>query len=312
MANQLETLQGDITAIAPQFDAVLADPTLNFGAESGFAMQILQGNDFLAKVAYGNRQSFVDAVVNVAAIGISLNPAKKQAYLVPRKGRVCLDISYMGMMHLAQQTGAIQWGQALIVRESDTFELTAIDTAPIHKYSPFATEEQRGKIIGAYVVVKTDGGDYLTHCMAIADIYSIRDRSEAWKKYQQDSSKKCPWVTDELEMIKKTVVKQASKYWPHRDRLQQAIHHMDTEGGEGFVRDSERDVTPSTQEQQALLAELLKEYGRTWEQLSSAYPRNTPYKGQGMESVTMVDMQTLISFVQRKINDSKNQSAAAA
>ena len=41
-------------------------------------------------------------------------------------------------------------------------------------------------------------------------------------------------------MIKKTVVKQASKYWPHRDRLQEAIHHLDTEGGEGI----EKDVTP--------------------------------------------------------------------
>jgi recombination protein RecT len=43
------------------------------------------------------------------------------AYLVPRDGKVCLDISYMGMMHLAQQCGAIQWGQAVLVREGDQF-----------------------------------------------------------------------------------------------------------------------------------------------------------------------------------------------
>ncbi|MGR2681585.1 recombinase RecT [Chromobacterium haemolyticum] len=310
MATQLEVLQGDIAAIAPQFDAVLADKSLNFEAEAGFAMQIIQSSEYLAKVAYSNRQSLVDAVTNVAAIGISLNPAKKQAYLVPRKSKVCLDISYMGMMHLAQQTGAVQWGQALIVRESDTFELTAIDTAPVHKYSPFATEEQRGKIIGAYVVVKTDGGDYLTHCMTIADIHSIRDRSEAWKKYQQDNSKKCPWVTDEPEMIKKTVVKQASKYWPHRERLQQAIYHMDTEGGEGYAREPERDITPCTGEQQAHLTALLEGYGRTWQQLSAVYPKNAPYKGQPMEAVTELDMDTFIRFVERKLNDPPQQQAA--
>ncbi|AXT46400.1 recombinase RecT [Chromobacterium rhizoryzae] len=310
MANQLETLQGDITAIAPQFDAVLSDPTLNFGAESGFAMQILQGNDFLAKIAYGNRQSFVDAVVNVAAIGISLNPAKKQAYLVPRKGRVCLDISYMGMMHLAQQTGAIQWGQALIVNKNDKFQRTGIDKAPLHEFNDFASEEERGEIVGAYVVVKTDGGDYLTHTMTIAKINNIRDRSEAWKAYQQGKSKDCPWASDPEEMCKKTVVKQAAKYWPHRDRLQQAIHYMDTEGGEGYAREPERDITPCTGEQQAHLTALLEGYGRTWQQLSAVYPKNAPYKGQPMEAVTELDMDTFIRFVERKLNDTPQQQAA--
>ncbi|WP_242658629.1 hypothetical protein [Cronobacter sakazakii] len=44
---------------------------------------------------------------------------------------------------------------------------------------------------------------YLTHTMRIEDIYSIRDRSEAWKKYKTDNSKKCPWVTDEEQMMLK-------------------------------------------------------------------------------------------------------------
>ncbi|SPW12827.1 Recombinational DNA repair protein (RecE pathway) [Cronobacter sakazakii] len=59
-------------------------------------------------------------------------------------------------------------------------------------YSEFDTKEQRGEVVGAYVVVKTDDGDYLTHTMRIEDIYSIRDRSEAWKKYKTDNSKKMP------------------------------------------------------------------------------------------------------------------------
>jgi recombination protein RecT len=84
-------------------------------------------------------------------------------------------------------------------------------------------------------VVKTAGGDYLTHSMPLSKVYDIRDRSEAWKAYKKDSSKTCPWVTDEEEMIKKTCVKQASKYWPKRERLDQAIHHMNTDGGEGIT-----------------------------------------------------------------------------
>jgi hypothetical protein len=78
-------------------------------------------------------------------------------------------------------------------------------------------------------------GDYLTHSMPISKVYDIRDRSEAWKAYKKDKSKTCPWVTDEEEMIKKTCVKQASKYWPKSPRLDAAIHHMNTDGGEGIT-----------------------------------------------------------------------------
>jgi hypothetical protein len=51
----------------------------------------------------------------------------------------------------------------------------------------------------------------------------------------KDNTKKCPWVTDAEEMIKKTCVKQAAKYWPRRERLDNAVHHLNTEGGEGIT-----------------------------------------------------------------------------
>lgn len=215
-----------------QFLRVTVDKSIEFDREAGFALQILTANDYLAKVARGNQGALFAAITNVAAIGISLNPAAKLAYLVPRKGGVCLDISYMGLMHIAQQCGAIQWGQAVVVREKDKFELRGVDKEPEHVYQPFA---DRGKIIGVYVVVKTDGGDYLTHPMPLSKVHEIRDRSEAWKAYQRDKSKVCPWVTDEEEMIKKTCVKQAAKYWPRRERLDNAVHHLNTDGGEGIT-----------------------------------------------------------------------------
>jgi recombination protein RecT len=212
----------------PTFLAVRSDNLIEFEREAGFALQILQGNGFLAKIAMSNQASLANAINNVAAIGISLNPASKLAYLVPRSGAVCLDISYMGLMHIAQQSGAIVWGQARIVHQLDKFQMEGIDKPPTHSYDPFGTDEQRGPIIGAYVVVKTDGGDYLTHAMAIGRIYDIRDRSEAYKK------KSGPWMTDPEEMIKKTVIKQAAKTWPRRDRLDSAIHNLDT-SGEGIT-----------------------------------------------------------------------------
>lgn len=231
--SNLAVLKQDIFNTRGAFTTTLTDTSIKFEAEAGFAMQALQGNDYLAGVAMNNRQSLVNAVTNIAAIGISLNPAKKQAYLVPRDGRICLDISYMGLMDLAMATGAIHWGQAIIVRQRDDFALTGLDQKPHHVYSPFTPAEERGPIVGVYVVIKTDRGDYLTHAMPIAAVHAIRDRSSAWKAYIK-SKKSCPWVTDEEEMVKKTCVKQAYKYWPKNARLEEAVHHMNTEGGEGL------------------------------------------------------------------------------
>lgn len=228
--NPIAIIANDIYAQRESFAAVLCEPAINFDREAGFAVQAMQNNDFLAKIAISNRQSVVNAVNNIASIGISLNPAKKQAYLVPRDGRVCLDISYMGLVDLATSTGSIRWAQAELVHANDHFELNGIDSAPTHQFNPFSPE--RGEVVGAYVVVKTCDGDYLTTTMSRADIDSIMKRSQSFK-----SGKSSPWKTDYGEMAKKTVVKRAYKYWPKTDRLDQAIHYLNTDSGEGLAQE---------------------------------------------------------------------------
>lgn len=227
-ANALSVISEDIYKTRDSFNSVLVDQSINFDREAGFAIQQLGKNDYIMKAAQNNRQAVVDAVTNVAAIGISLNPAKKQAYLVPRDNKICLDISYMGLMDLAQATGSVKWAQAALVHQSDTFTLNGLDKAPSHTFNPF--DKDRGGVVGVYVTIKTVHDEYLTHTMTIEDAYAIRDRSSAWK-----SSKSGPWKTDEGEMIKKTCVKQAYKYWPKTERLETAIHHLNTENGEGLA-----------------------------------------------------------------------------
>jgi recombination protein RecT len=226
VTNALAIIKDDIYSTRDNFEK-MAGGALNFEREAGFAVQVVTGNDYAMKIAMSNRQSVINAVTNVAAIGISLNPAKRQAYLVPRDGRICLDISYMGLLDLAIQSGSIMWGQAELVYQADRFELQGFDRPPVHNRDPFAPE--RGAIVGVYVVVKTRDGDYLTTTMSIADVFDIRDRSQSWK-----SGQKGPWKTDEGEMIKKTVIKRAYKLWPKTDRLDTAVHFLNTEGGEGI------------------------------------------------------------------------------
>lgn len=230
--NQIVTIDESVYGTKDAFVSVLTDRSINFDREAEFALQALYGNDYAMKIAMQNRQSLINAVVNIAAIGISLNPAKKQAYLVPRDGKICLDISYMGLMDLAIDSGSLRWGQAELVYETDTFVLNGIDQQPTHLRNPFAKD--RGEVVGVYVVVKTADGDYLTGAMSVDEINAIRDRSSAWKAYIAKKTS-CPWLTDWGEMAKKTVVKREYKYWPKTERLQAAIHHLNTDGGEGLA-----------------------------------------------------------------------------
>ncbi|EHZ9981586.1 recombinase RecT, partial [Escherichia coli] len=175
-----------------------------------------------AKTALANPTSAQNAIINVAAIGITLNPASKLAYLVPRDGMVCLDISYMGLLHIAMESGVISWGQAKLVHANDTYESNGLDKAPTHKYNAFG---DRGDIVGVYCTVKTPAGDYLTEEMSLAEIEAVRKTSKA------AFSDKGPWVNHWNEMARKTVVKRASKYWPKASRLDSAIHVLNEEEG---------------------------------------------------------------------------------
>jgi recombination protein RecT len=227
MTNALATVSNFVAEARGQFEAVNADRSLNFEREAGFATQALMAQDYTLQTALKNPQSVINAVGNIAAVGLSLNPAKKQAYLVPRDGKICLDISYIGLLDLAIASGSIRWGQAELAYSSDRFVLNGFDKPPTHERDPFAKD--RGEVIGAYVVVKTYDGDYLTTTMQIDEILSIRDRSSAWK-----NGGKGPWKTDPGEMMKKTVIKRAYKLWPKTDRLDTAIHHLNVDGEEGL------------------------------------------------------------------------------
>lgn len=227
MSNALTIVSGAIQEAREGFAAVLQDRSISFEREAGFAVQILGANDYALKIATSNRQSVIDAVTNIAAIGISLNPAKKQAYLVPRSGKICLDISYIGLLDLAIASGSLKWGQAALVHEQDAFALNGFDKPPMHNFNPFSKD--RGEVVGVYVVVKTADGDYLSTTMSIDEVNSIRDRSESWKRGQSG-----PWKTDPGEMAKKTVIKRAYKLWPKTDRLDTAINYLNTEGDEGL------------------------------------------------------------------------------
>jgi len=205
-----ENLQQIIRQIEPRFTEIASvHGAVNFQTEALFAMQLINGSDFLARAAAGAPDTLKQAVFNVAAIGLSLNPATGLAYLVPRNGKVCLDIGYRGLVHLAAEARSIMWAVAELFCEKDTYKNNGVGNRPTHEFNPF---DDRGKVLGAYCVAKSFNGEYIVAEMPIKEIHAIRDRSASWKAGGHG-----PWKSDPNEMIKKTVIRRASKSWPRVD-----------------------------------------------------------------------------------------------
>ena len=217
-----------VDAARDRFEAIVSNnPSVDWESESMFAYQMVSANSYIMGVAQKNRESVKNAVINVAAVGLTLNPATHYAYLVPRGGAICLDISYRGLIKIATDSGSIKWAKAELVYENDTFTYHGPSQMPDHSADPFSKE--RGNVIGVYCVAKTHDGDFLVETMTNEELEKIRDEASA-------AAQKGPWKTYPGEMKKKCCIKRAQKTWPMSDRheqLQTAVKVInETEGSE--------------------------------------------------------------------------------
>jgi recombination protein RecT len=244
MSNEISTWVDAIEKTRERF-LQIAPTEMKFETEKGFAVQILKNNDYLMTVAQNHPNSLMQAVTNVAAIGLSLNPAEKQAYLISRtvkteidrktvyQSRIFLEPSYMGLIKLATDSGSIKWVQAYPVYSNDEFVFNGAGEKPSHKFNAFAKD--RGEFVGVYCVAKTADGDYLTAIMDSDQVNSVRDRSESWKAHVKDKSKNAgPWGSDFTEQAKKSVIRQAFKTWPRTSLNRMATAVEISNDNEGF------------------------------------------------------------------------------
>jgi len=247
MSNQV-TLYDHIDKARPKFELILqeGDTGVDWEKESVFAYQAVTKNRFTIDVATNNPNSLKMAMINVASVGLTLNPALGYAYLVPRDGAICLDIGYQGLIKIATDTGSIKWAKAELVYQGDEFIYKGPAEKPEHNIpNPFASG--RGKTIkdleGVYCIAKTYDGEYLVEIMNADEIFKIRDEA---KSMQSDKGKKSsPWAEGNYpgEMAKKSCIKRAQKTWPKTDRherLQEAVSFMHETEGSDFSESKHR------------------------------------------------------------------------
>lgn len=251
MSNNLHAISNIIQGTHDKFVSV-APSNIVFDKESSFALQILRNNDYLMSLANKDPSSLKSAIFNIATIGLSLNPAEKQAYLIPRKGKIYLEPSYMGLCKLATDSGSIEWVQARCVYANDNFMDNGINERPTHQYNAFS---DRGEFVGVYCVAKTNTGDYLTTIMDKARIFDIRGRSETWKSKPNTGA----WQTDFEEQAKKTVVRNAAKMWPKTNmHLNAAVELSNRNEGFEKIEITEPSICESSDDQKKYFDSMIE------------------------------------------------------
>ena len=205
---------------------------MNFVREMGFAVQILMNNDFLANTEH---DSIRNSVVNVALTGLTLNPALKYAYLVPRGGKCVLDISYIGMIKLLTDAGAVKNIDAGVIYSNDKYDFRK-GTDSYFKHTP--TLDNRGEMIGAYAIAYFRDGGSQFEILGREDIEKVRNVSESWKN--EKVRKYSPWETWEPEMWKKTVLKRLFKLLPKTHFSEQLIAAISNENDMNDISTEER------------------------------------------------------------------------
>ncbi len=156
-----------------------------FLQELSFAIQLLnnmnsKAQDFFLSVAARNPESLKFAVANVAATGLSLNPAMRLAYLIPRKNGIIFQSSWMGKKELLIRSGYVFDAWAEIVYSNDEFTMLDIATRKFtHVANPFATASERGQMVGGYGVAKLSNGEIVYEFVSLEMINTLLSKSDA-------------------------------------------------------------------------------------------------------------------------------------
>ena len=205
-----------------------ANKLVRWEEESQFARQAVLNS---ARLQECDVTTIGDAIINVAAVGLTLNPAHGYAYLVPdtvKVGeewrKVCqLRVSFKGLIKLAGDAGVAKWVRDDVVKEKDRCVFKGAWSLPTHEMDPFG---ERGKSIGVYCTIKTFSGDYLTEVAPWSEVLKAKAAAKT----------KTVWDAWEDEMAKKFIIKRAAKQWPKgggAEHLSHAISVIDEyEGSE--------------------------------------------------------------------------------
>lgn len=237
--NQLVVAAKNIEAAHDKFANVnqkMGNPLI-WEREARFALQHVQN---MPQLQEADPITIRDSIINVATMGLSLNPATQQVALIPRWNRrknmndCTATPMYRGLVKLATDAGAIKSIQAGVIYQDDEYDIE-LGTDPHLVIKPHSalTGNRRmdlqnldeNQAIAAYCVATLPDGDKLVEIISLDQIIRIAAASDSFRKG------KGPWASWPEEMARKSVIRRAQKTWPSgnnvfQEALDRAIEVM--------------------------------------------------------------------------------------
>lgn len=198
------------------------------------ALTELRTNTRLAQAAQVNPASFMGALLKSSALGLEVGNGLGHAYLLPYKDETQLIIGYRGMIDLARRSGQVESLYAVEVYQGEAFKVSMGLNQDIQHERDFTgtISMSPDKVIAVYAVAKLKGGMTQFDVMTREQVEAIRKRSK--------SASSGPWVTDWVEMAKKTVLRRLFKMLPVSVEMQTSkgstavsLDSVDTDGQNG-------------------------------------------------------------------------------
>lgn len=221
---------------------------------------------FLSAVAYCaqstpkllecDKASIISSFMKCAEYNLFPSSVSGEAYILPysNKGKMeaQFQLGYQGIITLLYRAG-VQSIYTDIVRENDDFAVYGgLEPRIEHKYAKM----NRWTPIGVYVIASVNGQKLWK--------YMAKDEVLAFKKFSKSANgqygdKYSPWNPDndpELNMWRKTAIKQIAKILPKNEEIYKA---MDADNSDGDIKDyQERDLLAhAKRESEGSVADLL-------------------------------------------------------
>lgn len=193
--------------LKPQM-AVALPAAMNAERVARIALTELRTNPKLAQAATNNPASFMGAMLKASALGMEVGNGLGHAYLLPYGSETQLIVGYRGMIELARRSGQIESLYAVEVYNGEKFTVSMGLTQDIIHERDFSgmVDMRPENVIAVYAVAKLKGGMVQFDVMTRVQVEAIRNRSK--------SKNNGPWVTDWVEMAKKTVLRRLFKMLP--------------------------------------------------------------------------------------------------
>jgi len=149
---------------------------------------------FLTETFRANPTSLANALVQLHAAGLSLNPVLGLAYLIPRDGRINMSASYKGLIFAARRSGEIEFLDAAVIYANDVWKYMVDDKGVHFRHDP-AEETEAGAMVAAYAWARLTSGAVYCKRLGVDAINARRDAGggekgpgPAWRNWYAEMS----------------------------------------------------------------------------------------------------------------------------